>query len=75
MNARRTPSALSPFWSGGSLALLSALAFGLTTPLVQRFGELAGPFLTAALLYAGAAVESFAPSRSRRSPPSPEWRP
>lgn len=46
MNARRTPSALSPFRSGGSLALLSALAFGVTTPLVQRFGKLAGPLLT-----------------------------
>lgn len=41
---------------GGLLALLAALLFGVSTPLVQRFGISVGPFTTAALLYAGAAA-------------------
>ena len=40
---------------GGLLALLAAALFGLSTPLVQRFGQGLGAFSTAALLYAGAA--------------------
>jgi drug/metabolite transporter (DMT)-like permease len=44
---------------GGSLALLAAIAFGLTTPLIQRFGRGAGAIPTAALLYAGAALASL----------------
>lgn len=42
--------------AGGALALLSAVAFGATTPFVQRFGHGVGPFTTAALLYGGAAL-------------------
>lgn len=38
------------------LALLAAVLFGISTPLVQRAGESVGPFATAALLYAGAAL-------------------
>jgi drug/metabolite transporter (DMT)-like permease len=38
------------------LALLAAALFGVSTPLVQRFGVGIGAFSTAALLYAGAAV-------------------
>lgn len=38
------------------LALLAAALFGISTPLVQRFGSGLGAFTTAALLYAGAAV-------------------
>ncbi|MBX3188375.1 MAG: DMT family transporter [Labilithrix sp.] len=53
-----------PAFRGTILALLSALAFGLTTPLVQRFGKGAGSFATAALLYAGAAAVGFG-SRSK----------
>lgn len=45
-----------PALHGTVLALLSALAFGLATPLVQRFGHGVGSFATAALLYTGAAV-------------------
>ncbi|MBI3349064.1 MAG: DMT family transporter [Burkholderiales bacterium] len=45
-----------PAWRGGLLALLAALLFGLSTPLVQRAGAGCGPWTTAALLYAGAAV-------------------
>jgi drug/metabolite transporter (DMT)-like permease len=46
----------SPALRGGALALLAAALFGLSTPLVQRFGFGLGPFSTAALLYAGAAA-------------------
>ena len=45
-----------PALRGGLLALLAALLFGISTPLVQAFGTGLGPFFTAALLYAGAAV-------------------
>ena len=47
---------LGPAWRGGALALLAAVLFGVSTPLVQFFGTGAGTFTTAALLYAGAAV-------------------
>lgn len=46
----------SPAMRGGLLALLAAALFGLSTPLVQRFGQGLGPFSTAALLYGGAAL-------------------
>lgn len=36
--------------------MLAAGLFGVSTPLVQRWGAGTGPFATAALLYAGAAV-------------------
>lgn len=45
-----------PALRGGLLALLAAALFGVSTPLVQRFGVGIGPFETAALLYAGAAI-------------------
>jgi drug/metabolite transporter (DMT)-like permease len=45
-----------PALRGGLLALLAAALFGISTPLVQKLGEGLGPFTTAALLYAGAAV-------------------
>jgi drug/metabolite transporter (DMT)-like permease len=48
---------------GGLLALSAAVFFGLTVPLVKRFGQGIGPFATAALLYGGAALGSL----SRRS--------
>lgn len=51
MTAHRLPPALQ----GGVLALLAATLFGLSTPLVQRWGAGMGPFGTAAALYAGAA--------------------
>jgi drug/metabolite transporter (DMT)-like permease len=51
---------------GTLLALASALAFGLSTPVVQRLVRAgAGPFATAMLLYAGAALVGLS-SRSRR---------
>lgn len=45
-----------PALRGGLLALLAAALFGLSTPLVQRAGAGCGPWTTAALLYAGAAL-------------------
>jgi drug/metabolite transporter (DMT)-like permease len=54
----------TPFVRGIALALLAALAFGATTPLVQRFGAGVSPFATAALLYAGAAMASVRPRRA-----------
>ncbi|MEP7283480.1 MAG: EamA/RhaT family transporter, partial [Rubrivivax sp.] len=51
------PTAASmPALRGGLLALLAAVLFGVSTPLVQRFGAGVGAFTTAALLYAGAAA-------------------
>jgi len=45
-----------PALRGGLTALTAALLFGISTPLVQRFGVGIGSFTTAALLYAGAAL-------------------
>ena len=45
-----------PALRGALLALLAAALFGISTPLVQRFGAGLGAFSTAALLYAGAAA-------------------
>lgn len=53
---RVIPATLSPVLRGGLLAMLAAALFGLSTPLVQRFGQGLGPFSTAALLYGGAAL-------------------
>jgi drug/metabolite transporter (DMT)-like permease len=46
----------APALRGGLLALAAAALFGVSTPLLQRFGTGLGPFATAALLYAGAAL-------------------
>jgi len=48
----------SPALKGGLLALLAAALFGASTPLLQYAGRDVGPFMTAALLYAGAALVS-----------------
>jgi hypothetical protein len=45
-----------PAVRGGLLALIAAVLFGISTPLVQKFGAGVDAFATAALLYAGAAV-------------------
>jgi drug/metabolite transporter (DMT)-like permease len=45
-----------PALRGALLALLAAVLFGASTPLVKRFGLALGPFTTAALLYVGAAL-------------------
>ena len=54
----------SPVIRGVGFALLAALLFGASTPLVQRFGIGLGPWLTAALLYLGAAVAGLVPFAS-----------
>jgi drug/metabolite transporter (DMT)-like permease len=45
-----------PALQGAALALLAAVLFGVTTPLVQRAGSHVGALTTGALLYAGAAL-------------------
>ncbi|MBI5508928.1 MAG: DMT family transporter [Deltaproteobacteria bacterium] len=47
---------MSPIVAGTLLAALAAVAFGVTTPFIQRFGAGLDPFVTAALLYAGALL-------------------
>ena len=59
-NSGMTERTSSPALRGGLLALLAALLFGLSTPLVQHFGRGLGAFATAALLYAGAALVGLA---------------
>jgi drug/metabolite transporter (DMT)-like permease len=58
-------AATRPALRGGLLALLAATLFGISTPLVQRFGVGLGPFSTAALLYAGAAAVGLLSRRPR----------
>ena len=60
----------TPLQVGAGLAVASAVLFGLSTPFVQRFGRQLGPFATAALLYAGAALASAlgAGARSLEAP-------
>ena len=53
-----------PALRGGSLALLAAALFGASTPLIQSLGRGVGPFTTAALLYAGAAIIGALSTRS-----------
>jgi len=57
---------MNPITTGVLLALAAAASFGVTTPLIQRFGQGVGPFTVAGLLYAGASGLAFAlgPSRS-----------
>lgn len=64
------PIRYTPALRGGLLALLAAALFGLSTPLVQYFGQGLGAFTTAALLYAGAAAVALA----LRQPPQLEAR-
>lgn len=49
-----------PVLKGGALALCSALLFGASTPLIAHLAQGSSPFLTAALLYAGAALAGAA---------------
>lgn len=57
-----------PALRGTIVALSSALAFGLTTPLVQRLSRGTGAFATAALLYTGAALVGFATRSPEEAP-------
>lgn len=58
----------APALKGSFLALLAAALFGLSTPLVQHFGQGLGAFTTAALLYAGAGAMALL----MRQPPERE---
>jgi len=49
---------------GVVLALLAAVLFGVTTPIIRRVGGDADPFSTAMLLYAGAALATLPLPRS-----------
>lgn len=51
MNPARLPAL-----RGALLALMAAVLFGISTPLLQRAGAGLGAFMTAALLYGGAAL-------------------
>ena len=53
---------------GVLLAVAAALAFGATTPIIAWAGRDAGPFATAALLYAGAALATAVLRAVARSP-------
>ena len=46
---------VSPIARGTLLAVVAAVAFGATTPVVSAAAKVASPFTVAALLYAGAA--------------------
>jgi len=63
--------ARNPLPRGIGLALLAAVAFGVTTPFVERFGRGVGAAPAAALLYAGAALASLGGTRKSdaREPP------
>ncbi len=54
--------------TGAWLAVLAALSFGLTTPIISRAGVAVGPLTTAALLYAGAWASSALPTRRAGAP-------
>jgi drug/metabolite transporter (DMT)-like permease len=54
----------NPISKGSAFAILAALSFGVTAPLVQRFGRGAGPVPTAVLLYFGAALATVGPRRA-----------
>ena len=56
MSAPLSPRNRWPALAGGLIALLAAVLFGVSTPLVQRLGAGVGSFSTASLLYAGAAL-------------------
>jgi len=49
----------SPIGRGATLAVLAAVAFGATMPLVAYAGRGAGPLITACLLYAGAFASAL----------------
>ena len=60
---------MKPITTGVLLALAAAASFGITTPLIQRFGHGLGPFTIAALLYAGAAGLAVAVGRTANEAP------
>lgn len=61
----------SPIVAGTGLAVLAALSFGATTPVVERAGRGVGALSTACLLYAGASVSALALGRLSRTSGAP----
>src|SRR5436190_6210239 len=59
----------SPLRRGAGLAVLAAVAFGVTTPISERAGRGIGPLMTAALLYAGAFASAVVVVAVRRRDP------
>src|SRR3954468_17065463 len=59
LDARYDGGVTDPIRKGSALAVLAALMFGVTAPLIQRFGHDSGPVPTAALLYLGAALATL----------------
>ena len=55
-----------PAVGGAALAVAAAVLFGASTPLIQRAGAGVGPFTTAGLLYAGAALAGVLSRRSQQ---------
>lgn len=53
--------------AGAIAAAFAAAAFGVTVPLVQRFGRDVGPWSTAALLYLGSAILAGGFGRAKES--------
>jgi drug/metabolite transporter (DMT)-like permease len=75
--SKMTGKSTHPALKGGLLALLAAALFGLSTPMVQSLGAGVGPFTTAALLYAGAAVVAWVlkkPSTQEAGIQKNDWR-
>lgn len=64
----------NPLRLGAWLAALAAVSFGITAPLVKSAGAGAGPFVTAALLYLGAAGVSLVGSGPKEQEPPPRAR-
>jgi len=62
---------MTPIAAGVLFALASAVAFGLTTPVIAWAGRDLGPLTTAALLYAGAALAAGAMRLRSRSTGGP----
>jgi drug/metabolite transporter (DMT)-like permease len=58
-----------PLVVGTLLAALAAVAFGVATPFIQRFGAGLGPLTTAGLLYLGAALGALPSGRRGREAP------
>lgn len=56
---------------GIGLAVVAAVSFGVTTPIVERAGRGLGAFSTAALLYAGACTSAFVLGRLSPSSGAP----
>src|SRR5580700_5610651 len=57
---------MNPVAEGVLFAVVAAVLFGITTPIIKEAGADAGPFATAMLLYVGAALATL--PWSRRSP-------